>query len=146
MVSDIPLKNLRATGTFARRVARGLTGREVLLLTGELGAGKTTFVRGLARALGIDPGWVSSPSFTLVQRYPAGAAGIGVTHADLYRLDSPDDLEALGLEEIWASHDLLLVEWPGVLVEAGLPPGRGIHRLTFAVAPDGARRVLWERE
>lgn len=146
MVVEIPLKDLRATGTFARRVARELAGREVLLLAGELGAGKTTFVRGFARALGIDPGRVSSPSFTLVQRYPSGSSGFGVIHVDLYRLRSPDDLEALGLEELWESPDLLVVEWPEMLIRAGLPSGRSIHRLTFAVTPDGARTVRWERE
>jgi tRNA threonylcarbamoyl adenosine modification protein YjeE len=146
MVSEIPLKNLRATAAFAREVGRGLTGREVLLLSGELGAGKTTFVRYLAKALGIDPTWVSSPSFTLVHQYPAGAKGFGVLHADLYRLGAPEELEALGLDESWGSPDLVVVEWPGLLEEAGLPAGRAVHRLAFRAPADGSRIVRWERE
>ena len=143
MAQEIALPNLRKTAGFAREVARRLTGREALLLAGELGAGKTTFVRGLVRALGINPRWVSSPSFTLVQRYPAGTAGFGVTHADLYRLATPDDLEAVGVEELWASPDLLVVEWPEALLRAGFPEGRSVHRLTFSVNLDGSRTVLW---
>jgi tRNA threonylcarbamoyladenosine biosynthesis protein TsaE len=146
MVSEIFLKNLRATAAFARKVGRELTGREILFLSGDLGAGKTTFVRYLAKALGIDPTWVSSPSFTLVQRYPAGAKGFGILHVDLYRLGAPGDLEALGLDEAWGSPDLVVVEWPGLLEEAGLPEGRAFHRLTFHASADGARTVLWEKE
>jgi tRNA threonylcarbamoyladenosine biosynthesis protein TsaE len=146
MVSEIPLNNLRATNAFAREVARGLTGREVLLLSGDLGAGKTTFVRHLARALGIDPSWVSSPSFTLVQRYPHGHGLCGIFHADLYRLGGEGDLEALGLEEAWGAPDLIVVEWPALLERSGVPPGRPIHRLTFRVASDGSRTVRWERD
>ena len=145
MVSDTSLKNLRATGAFARKVASGLTGREVLLLSGDLGAGKTTFVRYLAKALGMDPTWVSSPSYTLVQRYPAGARGFGTLHADLYRLGAPEDLEALGIEEEWGSPDLVVVEWPELLEKAGLPAGRPIHRLAFCACADGSRIVRWER-
>lgn len=146
MVTEIPLRNLRATNAFARELARELTGREVLLLSGDLGAGKTTFVRGLVRALGIDASWVSSPSFTLVQRYPAGKKGFGVFHADLYRLAVPGDLEALGLDEAWGAADLIVVEWPELLERADIPPGRAVHRLRFGVEADGSRTLRWERE
>jgi tRNA threonylcarbamoyladenosine biosynthesis protein TsaE len=145
MSESIPLKDLRSTRALALRVAKAVSGRHALLLSGDLGAGKTTFVRYLAGFLGIDPSWVSSPSFTLIQPYPAGGAGFGLVHVDLYRLKGTDDLEALGLDELWASGDLIAIEWPQLLEEAGLPAGRPIHRIAFEVDGDGKRRVIWNR-
>jgi tRNA threonylcarbamoyl adenosine modification protein YjeE len=121
-------------------MARALGGRDLLLLEGELGAGKTTFTRYLARALGIDPSWVSSPSFTLVQRYPEGTAGLAVTHVDLYRCAGPGELEALGLEEALSSPDLVVVEWPRAGESLWAPSGRTLWRMAFR-AEGGPRRV-----
>ena len=81
----------------------------VLALTGELGAGKTTLVRGLLRALGFTAA-VRSPTYTLVELYPLGA--LTVVHADLYRLREPGELDLLGLRE-WAQPGFLwCIEWP----------------------------------
>lgn len=81
----------------------------VLFLTGELGAGKTTLVRGFVGALGVASP-VRSPTYTLVELYPAGA--VTVVHADLYRLRDPSELEPLGLRD-WAGPGFLwLIEWP----------------------------------
>lgn len=137
----IPLASLRATRALAARVARILTGRELVLLTGDLGAGKTTFVRHLAKALGVPDGWVSSPSFTLVQRYPGGRAGFGTTHVDLYRLGNSGDLEGLGLEEILASDDLVVVEWPALGEGLWAASGRPILRLALDFDERGNRRA-----
>ena len=81
----------------------------MLLVSGDLGAGKTTFVRGLAEGLGINPGDVSSPTFTLVHEYRGGR--LTLYHADLYRLEraATDDL---GLEEIGIKDGVLAIEWP----------------------------------
>ncbi len=81
----------------------------VLFLTGELGAGKTTLVRGFLRAQGVSAA-VRSPTYTLVELYRL--PGLTVLHADLYRLQDPGELEALGLRE-WAQAGYLwLIEWP----------------------------------
>jgi len=81
----------------------------VLYLTGELGAGKTTFARGFLRALGVtDP--VRSPSYTLIDVYPV--AGWTLVHADLYRLREASELENLGLREWARPAHLWLIEWP----------------------------------
>lgn len=137
----VELSSLHRTRSLAARVARELVGREILLLSGDLGAGKTTFVRCLARALGVPDGWVSSPSFTLVQRYPPGKGGFGITHVDLYRLGPNDDLESLGLEEILASGDLVIVEWPEAGRNLWLTCGRPALSMRFTFAPGGPRRA-----
>src|SRR4029450_2497832 len=90
------------TQKVARELATALSAGDVLLLSGDLGAGKTTFVRGLAEGLGIDPGEVSSPTFTLVHEYRGGR--LTLYHAHLYRLENTATND-LGLEEIGVQDD-----------------------------------------
>jgi tRNA threonylcarbamoyladenosine biosynthesis protein TsaE len=89
------------TEAFAAALARGFRGGEVVLLSGELGSGKTAFVRGLARGLGLDAEEVASPTFVLLTAY----------HADLYRLSGDGDELELGLEELPGPSGVLAVEW-----------------------------------
>lgn len=94
----------RAIGTHLReREGAG----SIWLLSGNLGAGKTVFVRGICRGLGIE-GRVRSPGFTLVTRFPGP---VPVVHVDLYRLERPGDVEGLGWDELFLPDGLLLVEW-----------------------------------
>lgn len=89
-------------------LARALGAGSVVLLHGELGAGKTAFVRGLAQGLGAPADEVSSPTFTLVQEYEGGR--LTLYHVDLYRLD-PSEVEDLGLDELVEGGGVVAVEW-----------------------------------
>jgi len=122
------------TLTIARELATTLKAGDVLLLAGDLGAGKTTFVRGLAEGLGINPQDVSSPTFTLVHEYRGGR--LTLYHADLYRLDrtATDDL---GLEEVGVKDGVLAIEWPDRLSHA-LAAARTV---TLEVVGESARRI-----
>jgi tRNA threonylcarbamoyladenosine biosynthesis protein TsaE len=96
------------TAAVGRELAPTLSEGAVVLLCGDLGAGKTAFVRGLAEGLGLDPGDVSSPTFTLLQEYRGGR--LPLLHADLYRLDDPREVDDLGLEELGGGA-VLAIEW-----------------------------------
>ena len=96
------------TRSLAAALARDLTMGSVLLLSGDLGAGKTAFVRGLAEGLGIDPGEVTSPTFTIVHEYRGGR--LPLIHVDLYRLDRAD-LDEIGLDQDLAATGVVAVEW-----------------------------------
>jgi tRNA threonylcarbamoyladenosine biosynthesis protein TsaE len=96
------------TAAIGRDLARRLSAGSAVLLFGDLGAGKTAFVRGLAEGLGGAPGQVSSPTFTIVQEYRDGR--LRLFHVDLYRLNDPREVEDLGLDEI-AADAVLAIEW-----------------------------------
>jgi tRNA threonylcarbamoyladenosine biosynthesis protein TsaE len=96
------------TAAVARDLAETLSAGDVVLLYGDLGAGKTAFVRGLAEGLGVPRDEVSSPTFTLMQEYRGGR--VPLFHVDLYRLDDPREIDDLGLDEI-AECGVLAIEW-----------------------------------
>ena len=96
------------TAASGRELASTVTPGAAILLFGDLGAGKTAFVRGLAEGLGADPLEVSSPTFTLIQEYRGGR--LPLLHVDLYRLDGPLEIDDLGLEELGADA-VLAIEW-----------------------------------
>lgn len=97
------------TEAVGRALAKELSGDGVLLLEGDLGAGKTVLVRGLARQVGVDPRQVQSPTYALIHEYES--IGPPLIHVDLYRLDS-EDVESLGLEELLAGPGIKAIEWP----------------------------------
>jgi tRNA threonylcarbamoyladenosine biosynthesis protein TsaE len=113
------------TRALAREISADLAAGATILLTGDLGAGKTAFVRGLAEGLGIDPDEVTSPTFTLVHEYRGGR--LPLVHVDLYRLDRAN-LDEIGLDPDLAAAGVLAIEWA--------------DRLSYL--PEGAVRVRLE--
>ncbi len=105
-----------------RRAGARLAGGEILLLSGALGAGKTVFVKGLAAALGADTDEVTSPSFTLVNRYDDGR--LVLYHLDLYRLDEgARAAHAVDLDELLADESsVIVIEWAERMGRYPLPP------------------------
>jgi len=93
-----------------REIAAALRPPALILLSGDLGAGKTTLTKGIASGLGAaDEDDVTSPTFTLVHKYDRG---VRVYHVDLYRIGDFHDLETLGLEDVFTERAIVIVEWP----------------------------------
>ncbi len=105
----IKLINAEATEAFGAELSRQLPQKCLIFLKGQLGAGKTTLVRGLLRALG-HQGAVKSPTYTIVEEYMSGSRAI--IHFDLYRLSDPEELEWIGIDDYLAQDAVCLIEWP----------------------------------
>ena len=104
-----PEETLEAGAALAARFPRA----RAFYLEGGLGAGKTVFAKGVARHYGVDPRQVTSPTFALVQAYAEGR--VPVYHLDLYRIETPAELEELGIEEMEEEDAVVIVEWPNRL-------------------------------
>ena len=137
----LELQNFRTssveeTWEVAAKLAPALTPGCVIALTGELGAGKTTFMQGLGFALGVQRP-VTSPTFTLSVEYPTPR--FKLVHMDLYRLNGPDDLLTIGFPEYLESGAVVAVEWPE---RAGdLIPPHAIH-VRFTLTSKSDTRVI----
>ena len=123
------------TAAAGRDLASRLSAGSVVLLFGDLGAGKTAFVRGLAEGLGILAEDVSSPTFTIMQEYRGGR--LPLYHVDLYRLDNSREVDELGLDELTAN-GILAIEWADKLAQRH--PGAVNVRLRHG---DDDRRTIW---
>ena len=128
------------TEALGERLGASLGGGEVVLLYGDLGTGKTVFVRGLARGLGLDPEEVASPTFILMTTY---RGRIALHHADLYRLRGGGDEQELGLEELPGPHGVLAIEWAERL---GSEPWTRRVRVRLSHAGEDQRRIEIEGE
>lgn len=126
------------TEAVAARLAQLLAPGDIVLVSGDLGAGKTTFVRGACRALGVT-GAVTSPSFTIARRYEGRVA---ISHLDLYRLGDVGDEDPALLADELAPDRVAFVEWPEVGSPAGLDPERVAARVQIEHRGADRRLVL----
>ncbi|MGE3277211.1 MAG: tRNA (adenosine(37)-N6)-threonylcarbamoyltransferase complex ATPase subunit type 1 TsaE [Vicinamibacterales bacterium] len=134
MTGSVRTASEEDTRAYAARLATGLAPGTLLLLSGDLGAGKTAFVRGLAEGLGADAGDVTSPTFTLVHEYRGGR--LPLVHVDLYRLDRAE-LDDIGLDPDLADAGIVAIEWAERLDR--IPPGA--IRIHITDAGDDAREI-----
>lgn len=150
---ELRLASPEACEALGARLAPGVPPGCIVYLRGELGAGKTTLVRGFLRALG-HRGTVKSPTYTLVEPYTLG--GQSILHLDLYRITDPEEVEFIGLRELLDGRTILLVEWPerggGALPAADLEvelryADNGRHCRLQGVSPTGASLLghLWSQ-
>ena len=125
-----------ATESVGEEIGRQLRAGDLVVLAGELGAGKTTFVKGVARGLGVtDP--VTSPTFTIVQEY---GGRVPLAHVDVYRLVRIQELHDIGFEELLEGH-VVIVEWGDVIARA-LPADRLEVRITMLEGDEDARAIV----
>jgi tRNA threonylcarbamoyladenosine biosynthesis protein TsaE len=152
MTETVRTESEEQTSSVARRFAAELPPGAVVLLTGDLGAGKTAFVRGMAAGLGIDPEEVSSPTFTLIQEYRSSTRSDRpglverrerrvLSHVDLYRLEGVE-LDDLGLDELGEGGAVVAIEWAEKLAS----PPAGAFRVTIADLGGDAREIRIERD
>lgn len=131
-------KSAAATRGWGKKLGRLVKGGEIIGLTGELGSGKTCFVRGVAEGLEVDPqAWIRSPTFTLINEYQGR---LPIYHIDLYRLGSPRDMEELDLREYLFSEGVSLIEWFDYL------PSQEVKEyllVNFAYAGAGGRKIVF---
>jgi tRNA threonylcarbamoyladenosine biosynthesis protein TsaE len=128
----------RETEAFGEELAARLSRGDVVYVIGDLGAGKTCLVRGIARGLGAQPRQVASPTFAILHEYAGAGGETTMSHLDLYRLkDEAKELEILGLPESVAGAPVA-VEWPGDAIRRLLPP---TMEITLEVLSDGTRRL-----
>lgn len=133
------LSDEAATLAFGTQLSALVRPGDVITLSGQLGAGKTTLARGLLTALGLE-GEAPSPTFAIVQTYAPPETSIAVAHIDLYRIENPGDADELGLDDLRADH-VLLVEWPERLAPS---LWHGALRLALEPLPAGGRRLTAE--
>ncbi len=118
------------------KLGKMLKGGEVLAITGELGSGKTQLVQGIAQGLGIAPSEITSPTFTLIHEHEGR---LPLYHIDLYRLETPHDIESLGLEEYFTRNAVVAIEWAERATSL-LPPDR--VQIILSHQDNGTRRVI----
>jgi tRNA threonylcarbamoyladenosine biosynthesis protein TsaE len=126
------------TEMLGEQLSASLGRGDVVYLTGELGAGKTAFARGIARGLGASAREVASPTFALLHEYAEPGGEVVLRHLDLYRLtDDPRELEVLGLPDALREAPIC-VEWPGRAIRSALPP---TVEVSLVALPDDSREI-----
>lgn len=138
---EIITKNAEDTKEFGRKIGSSLKGGEVFALTGNLGAGKTTFMQGFAEGAGYE-GRLTSPTFILMRQYPIGEKTM--YHLDLYRFEEnlKEEIENLGVTDLWEREDnIMVIEW-AEKIENLLP--EKTRWIKFEILGDTQRKISYE--
>lgn len=128
---NIEINNLTELGSVAKALLNFAEDQKIIIFEGEMGAGKTTFIKALCEALGVED-TVSSPTFSIVNEY--AAAGAVIYHFDFYRIKNLQEAYDIGYEEYFYSGDLCLIEWPERVAE--LLPESYIKVTITVLSPD----------
>lgn len=139
MLKEIRINSIDELPTAAREFVAMMGDQTVYAFHGEMGAGKTTFIRALAEQLGVDPDEANSPSFSIINEYRSATTAELIYHFDLYRLESVEEALEIGVEDYFDSGALCLLEWPE-RIEPLLPDDTVVVKVT--VDPADHSRLL----
>lgn len=128
------LENTAATQRLGEQLAPHVRAPLTMTFCGEIGAGKTTFIRAMLKALGVE-GAIKSPTFSIVESYQI--LNTQIHHFDLYRINEPSELEYMGFRDYWMDHAICLIEWPERAMH-----GLDIVDLSFVIHHQGDGRVI----
>lgn len=135
---EITVKSLEELPSAAHDFIAGMGDATVFAFYGEMGAGKTTFINALTRALGVESDMTASPSFAIINEYRSDTTAELIYHFDLYRLEDPEEALDLGIEDYFDSGALCLLEWPE-RIEPLLPDDT--VKISIKVNDDGSRTI-----
>lgn len=135
---DIEIKNLESLDEAAHKFMAQMGDYTVYAFYGQMGAGKTTFINSLCRALGVESDPTNSPSFAIINEYRSDTTAELIYHFDCYRLENEREAEDLGAEDYFDSGSLCLIEWPERI--EGLLPDDTV-RIDLTVNPDESRTL-----
>lgn len=138
MTLSITLDDEAATMALGTQLATVLQPGDKIALTGTLGAGKTTLARGILRGLGFDED-VPSPTFAIVQQYEPPQVRVPVAHVDFYRIEEPEEIQELGLDDILMD-GAMIAEWPDRMPATFWSDALQIN---FEIENDGTRQLTW---
>ncbi|MDE6685333.1 MAG: tRNA (adenosine(37)-N6)-threonylcarbamoyltransferase complex ATPase subunit type 1 TsaE [Duncaniella sp.] len=140
-MKEILIPSIEAIDDAAKEFVAQMGDETVYAFTGEMGAGKTTFINALSRALGVEEDPTGSPTFAIINEYRSDTTAELIYHFDLYRLENLEQAFDIGVEDYLDSGALCLIEWPD-RIEDILPDDT--VRVNIEVLPDGARRLTIE--
>ena len=140
-MKEILIPSIESIDDAAKEFVAQMGDETVYAFTGEMGAGKTTFINALSRALGVEEDPTGSPTFAIINEYRSDTTAELIYHFDLYRLENLEQAFDIGVEDYLDSGALCLIEWPD-RIEDILPDDT--VRVNIEVLPDGARRMTIE--